>query len=82
MHEVSSLDSPMHVHGGAEDKEEEAATEDSTVEQEEEKEEASVWEVNDSSTASPTKQHEIEEEVHSQFCKVSLLFGLYPLPGH
>ena len=35
VHEVSSLDSPMHVNEGAEDKEEEVATEDPVVEQEE-----------------------------------------------
>ena len=39
------------------------------VEQEEEHEEASVWEVNDSSSVSPSGHHEIEDEVHSQSAK-------------
>ena len=47
----------MLVDDGAEDKEEEAATEDPVVEEEEEHDEASVWVLNDSSSASPSGQH-------------------------
>ena len=65
VHEVSSLDSQMQVDDGAEDKEEEVATEDPIVEQEEH-DEASVWELNDSSSASPSGQRGTEEEVHPQ----------------
>ena len=56
----------MQVDDGAEDKEEEVATEDPVVEQEEEHDEASVWEVNDSSSLSSSGHHVTEEEAHSQ----------------
>ena len=66
VHEVSSLDSQMQVDAGAEDKEEEVATEDPVVEQEEEHDDESVWEVNDSSSLTPSGHHVTEGEAHSQ----------------
>ena len=44
---------------------------DGPVEQEEEHDEASVWELNDSSSASPSRQHGTEEEVHPQSAEFS-----------
>ena len=56
----------MQVDAGAEDKEEEVATEDPAVEQEEEHDDESVWEVNDSSSPTPSGHHATEGEAHSQ----------------
>ena len=56
----------MQVDAGAEDKEEEVATEDPVVEQEEEHDDESVWEVNDSSSLTPSGHHVTEGEAHSQ----------------
>ena len=65
MHEVSSLGSSKRLNEEAEDREEEVPTVDPVVEQEEQ-EEASVWEVDDSSSGSPGGQHVSEEETCSQ----------------
>ena len=50
----------MQVDAGAEDGEEEVATEEPGVEQEEEHYEASVWEVDDSSSSTPSGHQAIE----------------------
>ena len=65
VHEVSRLDSHMQVDAGAEDKEEEVATEDPLVEQEEEHDDESVWEVDDSSSLTPSGHHITEGDAHS-----------------